>query len=69
RGFCKPFNWLNKNKEEQCETQIINDKKRLKDATNIAQQIFYITDNYVKYFLCDEQKKYKNLRKKFDKKD
>lgn len=56
-------------KEHQSETQLVKDKKRLKKATNIAQEIFWITDEY-KHSLPEEAlKKYEELRKQFDKKD
>lgn len=67
------FNYFTKSKEQQCETQIVKDKKRLKRATNIAQQIFQITDRYIEYhkYNLDQRdyKKYKKLRKSFDSKD
>ena len=44
-AFTSLFNWLRTNKEEQSETQLIKDKKRLKEAANIAEEIFDITDN------------------------
>lgn len=68
-AFTSLFNYFKTAKEKQCETQIIRDKKRLKAATNIAQQIFQITDEYVEFFAIDAQKKYVSLRKKFDEKD
>lgn len=67
------FNYCIKSKEQQCETQIVRDKKRLKRATNIAQRIFQITDRYVEHhkynFDQRDYKKYKKLRKLFDSKD
>ena len=68
-AFTSLFNWLRTNKEEQSETQLIKDKKRLKDATNIAEQIFTITDNYKDFFAEDDTENYNKLRKKFDRKD
>lgn len=68
-AFTSLFNWLRTNKEEQSETQLIKDKKRLKDATNIAEQIFEITDNYKDFFAEDDTENYNKLRKKFDKRD
>ena len=63
------FNYLTKSKEQQCETQIVKDKKRLKRATNIAQQIFQITDRYTDNLNQQDYRKYKKLRKSFDSKD
>ena len=68
-AFTSLFNWLRTNKEEQSETQIIKDKKRLKDATNIAEEIFAITDNYKDFFAEEDTENYDKLRKKFDKRD
>ena len=68
-AFTSLFNWLRTNKEEQSETQIIKDKKRLKDATNIAEEIFVITDKYKDFFMAEDKEKYDKLRKKFDRKD
>lgn len=67
--FTSLFNLLKTNKEEQCETQIIKDKKRLKKATNIAQEIFQITDEYKNSLPEEVLKEYNKLRKEFDKKD
>lgn len=63
------FSYAEKSKEHQSETQIIKDKKRLKEATNIAQKIFHITDDYKDYFSEKDLEKYEDLREKFDKKD
>lgn len=63
------FNYFAKSKEQQCETQIVKDKKRLKRATNIAQQIFQITDRYTDNLNQQDYRKYKKLRKSFDSKD
>jgi hypothetical protein len=56
-------------KEHQAETQLIKDKKRLKEATNVAQKIFQITDKYKFKFHLEDREDYIKLRKKFDKKD
>lgn len=56
-------------KEHQCETQILKDKKRLKEATNVAEQIFEITDDYKDYFNYRDLEDYEKLRKKFDEKN
>ncbi len=63
------FNYLSSQKETQSETQIIKDKKRLKEATNLAEQIFAITDRYKEFFIAEDTGNYNKLRKKFDKKD
>lgn len=68
-AFTSLFNWLRTNKEEQSETQLIKDKKRLKEAANIAEEIFDITDNYKDFFAEDDTENYNKLRKKFDKRD
>ena len=68
-AFTSLFNWLRTNKEEQSETQLIKDKKRLKSAANIAEEIFDITDKYKDFFDANDTENYDTLRKKFDKKD
>lgn len=56
-------------KEKQCETQIIKDKKRLKEATNIAEKIFSIVDKYKSFFSNKDLEKYEDLREDFNQKD
>ncbi len=56
-------------KTRQSETQIIKDKKRLKEATNIAEEIFKITDLYKSFFSKDDLSEYESLMRKFDRKD
>lgn len=56
-------------KTRQAETQIIKDKKRLKEATNIAEEIFNITDLYKDIFTQDDLDEYEKLMRKFNKKD
>lgn len=68
-AFQSLFNYFSVAKENQSETQIIKDKKRLKQATNIAQNIFDITDKYQFYFSKRDFKEYQNLKEKFNKKD
>lgn len=63
------FDYFKETKTKQSETQLIKDKKRLKNATNVAEQIFQITDQYKKNFSQDHKKEYEKLRKEFDKKD
>lgn len=61
--------FMKTSKEHQSETQIVKDKKRLKQATNLAQEIFRITDELKHAFPEDKLEAYNKLRKKFDKKD
>ncbi len=56
-------------KTRQSETQIIKDKKRLKEATNIAEEIFSITDLYKGVFAQEHLDEYEKLMRKFNKKD
>ena len=44
------FDYASTSKEHQSETQIIKDKKKLKEAVNIAEEILLITDNYQVHF-------------------
>lgn len=63
------FDYFKEAKTKQSETQLVKDKKRLKNATNVAEKIFQITDQYKTNFSQEHQKEYKKLRKEFDKKD
>ncbi|MEI3255481.1 MAG: hypothetical protein V8R83_09325 [Candidatus Gastranaerophilaceae bacterium] len=63
------FDYASTSKEHQSETQIIKDKKKLKEAVNIAEEILLITDNYQVHFSDEDWKQYKKLKKKFNKKD
>lgn len=63
------FDYATTSKEHQSETQIIKDKKKLKEAVNIAEEILLITDNYQVHFSDEDWKQYKKLKKKFNKKD
>ena len=56
-------------KTRQSETQIIKDNKRLKKATNTAQDIFRITDEFKHLLPEDVLKEYNDLREKFDNED
>ncbi len=68
-AFTSLFNLLRTNREEQCQSQIVKDKKRLKKATNIAQEAFRLIDDNKHYLPDDVVKKYEKLRKEFDEKD
>ncbi len=68
-AFTSLFNWLKTNKEEQCKTQIIKDKNRLKKATNIAEKAFRLIDNNKEYLPKDVCIAYEHLRRQFDEKD
>lgn len=48
---------------------MIKDKKRLKKASNIAEEIFLITDENKYLFDKETKRQYEKLRKEFDKKD
>ena len=63
------FDYVKERKTKQSETQVIKDKKRLKDASNIAEDIFTITDQYAEIFTAEHLKEYRKLREKFDNKD
>ncbi len=56
-------------KKRQSETQLVKDKKRLKKATNTAQDIFRLTDEFKHLFPEDVLKEYEKLRKQFDEQD
>lgn len=68
-AFTSFFNLLQTNLEEQCEIQLVKDKKRLKKATNIAEEAFRLVDENKSFFPDDVAQKYEKLRKEFDKQD
>lgn len=68
-AFTSLFNYCRTNKEHQAETQIVKDKRRLKKATNIAQELFTITDLYTNTFSTKDKRQYKKLRREFDELD
>ena len=68
-AFTSLFNYFKTAKEEQCETQIVKDKKRLKSATNVAEEAFRLIDDNKHYQPDNVVNKYEKLRKEFDEKD
>lgn len=68
-AFKSLFDFAETAKTRQSETQIIKDKKRLKKATNTAQDIFRITDEFKSLLPEDVLKEYNDLREKFDNED
>ena len=68
-AFTSLFNYFKTAKEEQCQTQLVKDKKRLKKATNIAEEAFRLVDENKSFFPEDVAEKYEKLRKEFDKQD
>lgn len=51
-AFKSLCDYLTKNKEKQVETDILKDKNRLKNASDITEQIFWLTREY---FAADSQ--------------
>ena len=68
-AFTSLFNLLRTNWEEQCQSQIVKDKKRLKEATNVAEEAFRLIDDNKHVLPEVVLKKYEKLRKEFDEKD
>ncbi|MBS4760931.1 MAG: hypothetical protein KHX03_09570 [Clostridium sp.] len=60
-AISKGFELLKENKEHQSETQIIKDKKRLKKATDIAEEAFKIVFRNFECLPEKEQDRFKNL--------
>lgn len=46
-------------------SEIVKDKRLLKKATNITEQILDITNNYTQYFSKQDLKRYEQLKRKF----
>lgn len=63
------FDFASTAKEHQSETEIIKENKQLKEAVNIAEEILEITESCYAHFSDDDWKRYKKLKKKFNKKD
>jgi hypothetical protein len=63
------FNYFSTVKEKQSETEIIKDKRNYKKATNIAEEIFEITDMYIGYFSKQDKREYRYLMTKFKEKN
>jgi len=76
------FDYLLKTKEEQSETEVLKDKKTLKKASNVAEEIIANTDGFFVWVanLCWDimsfrqrrqfthfLRKHKKLKKKFEK--
>lgn len=53
--------------ENQETTNIISDKKDLKKASNLAEQIIIIANKYQSFMTRRDQRKFKSLIKKFNK--
>lgn len=51
--------------EEQTTTEVVKEKKSLKKASDITEQILDIVDNYKHLFTEKDLKKYTKLRSKF----
>ena len=49
--------------------EVVKDKKELKKASNITEDILLLTDKYYHLFDKSDQRKYNRLKKKFNKKD
>ena len=53
--------------ENKTTLDVVDDKESLKKGTDIAEEIFKITDKYTRYFENKDLKKYECLKKKFNK--
>ena len=63
------FNYFRTIKEKQSETEIIKEKRDYKEATNIAEEIFEITDMYLNSFSKADKREYRSLMSKFKEKN
>lgn len=61
------FSFAETNKEHQAESEIIKDKKKLKKASDISEEILMLTVRYKKYMTPKDQAKLLRLIKKFNK--
>lgn len=53
--------------ENKPTLEIVKEKKSLKKATNYTEQIIEIVDKYTNCFTKSDRRKYKSLKKKFNK--
>jgi hypothetical protein len=53
--------------ENKPTLEIVKEKKSLKKATNYTEQIIEIVDKYTNCFTKSDLRKYKSLKKKFNK--
>lgn len=63
------FNYFSTAKENQSETEIIKDRRNLKEATNVAEEAFNLFDRYQIYLSKKDSKYYKDLKNRFNKRD
>ena len=49
----------------QTTTEVVKEKKQLKRASNITEQILLLVDKYVNLFTDDDQHLYQKLKRKF----
>lgn len=61
------FGWRTSVTQNKPTLEVVKDKKSLKKGTNYAEKIFEITDKYTQYFEDKDLRKYKSLKKKFNK--
>lgn len=69
KTFSSLLNYLTELKKNQSQTFIIKENKRFHDANNIAEEIFDLMDKYKTCFSKKDFRKYKTLKKKFNKRD
>lgn len=53
------------NISHQLENTIVTDRKDLKKASNITEEILIITDKYTKWFDKEDYRNYNKLKRKF----
>ena len=51
--------------QSQTTTEVVKDKRALKKASNITEQILLLTDKYKESFSEDDLKYYEKLKRKF----
>ena len=51
--------------QAQTTTEVVKDKRALKKASNITEQILLLTDKYKESFSEDDLKYYEKLKRKF----
>lgn len=64
KEFC---GWRKSVTNNKANLEMVKDKKILKKGTNYAERIIDIADKYTKYFEQNDLKRYKLLKRKFNK--
>lgn len=66
-AFTSLFNYFSTAKENQSETEIINEMKRERKGLDIAEDIISLAYHYINYFTQEDKREFLKLYEKFKK--